>query len=234
MPLRSRFYVPFVYRGPKVSLSFYELLEISAAITAIMMLGSTQIRTNLLFYSLQTAVMSALTAWVGCARSERFLLWESLIILLAKSIFAPWFLRRVMARVGVESDAGTYLSSPLCMHLGIVLLVISYVLAEQLPTPSWLTQSGTMGGTASFSLIFIGMLLMVTRKIAVNQVIGFLVIENGIYLFSLTQTGGLPILVEMGVLLDLLVGIMIAGLLLHRIKKSFEHIDVTKLTGLRD
>jgi hydrogenase-4 component E len=65
-------------------------------------------------------------------------------------------------------------------------------------------------------------------------VIGFLVIENGIYLFSLTQTGGLPILVEMGVLLDLLVGIMIAGLLLHRIKKSFEHIDVTKLTGLRD
>jgi hydrogenase-4 membrane subunit HyfE len=223
-----------VYRELDVNLSFYELLEISAAIAAIMMLGSTQIRTNLLLYSLQTAIMSALTFWVGYARDERFLFFQALIILLLKSIFAPLFLRRIMTRVGVESDAGTYLRAPLCMHLGIVLLGISYVLAQQLPTPSWLAQSGTMGSTAAFALIFIGMMLMVTRKIAVNQVIGFLVIENGIYLFSLTQTGGMPMLVEMGVLLDLLVGIMIAGLLLHRIKSSFEHIDVTKLTELRD
>jgi hydrogenase-4 membrane subunit HyfE len=58
--------------------------------------------------------------------------------------------------------------------------------------------------------------------------------ENGIYLFALTQTHGMPMIVEMGILLDVLVGVMITGLLLFNIKKSFEHIDVTQLTDLRD
>jgi hydrogenase-4 membrane subunit HyfE len=60
------------------------------------------------------------------------------------------------------------------------------------------------------------------------------VIENGIYLFTLTQTNGMPMVVEMGILLDVLVGVMICGLILFRIKKNFEHIDVSLLTGLRD
>jgi hydrogenase-4 component E len=84
------------------------------------------------------------------------------------------------------------------------------------------------------SLVFSGMLLMLTRRLAISQIIGFLVMENGIYLFALTQTRGMPMIVEMGVLLDVLVGVMITGLLLFNIKKSFEHIDVTQLTDLRD
>jgi hydrogenase-4 component E len=87
---------------------------------------------------------------------------------------------------------------------------------------------------AAMSLLFTGVLLMLTRKLAISQIIGFLVMENGIYLFALTQTHGMPMIVEMGILLDVLVGVMITGLLLFNIKKSFEHIDVTQLTDLRD
>lgn len=75
---------------------------------------------------------------------------------------------------------------------------------------------------------------MLTRKLAISQIVGFLVMENGIYLFALTQTHGMPMIVEMGILLDVLVGVMITGMLLFNIKKSFEHIDVTQLTDLRD
>ncbi|HEY9785710.1 MAG TPA: hypothetical protein V6D17_09935, partial [Candidatus Obscuribacterales bacterium] len=88
--------------------------------------------------------------------------------------------------------------------------------------------------TASISLLFTGLILMLTRRIALSQIVGFLVLENGIYLFALTQTRGMPMVVEMGILLDVLVGVMIAGLLVFRIQKSFEHIDVTQLTELRD
>ena len=77
-------------------------------------------------------------------------------------------------------------------------------------------------------------MIMLTRRIALSQVIGFLVMEDGIYLFGLTQTKGMPMLIEMGILLDVLVGVMIAGLIAFRIKRSFEHIDVTMLSELRD
>jgi hydrogenase-4 component E len=119
------------------------------------------------------------------------------------------------------------------MHLGIVLLGVSYLLAKDMPG-AYVTADATYGATAALSLIFSGILLMVTRRMALSQIIGFLVIENGIFLFTLSKTAGMPMAVEMGILLDVLVGVMITGLLLFRIKKSFEHIDVTKLTELRD
>jgi Hydrogenase 4 membrane component (E) len=62
----------------------------------------------------------------------------------------------------------------------------------------------------------------------------FLIIENGIFLFAITQTHGMPLMIEMGLMLEVLVGVMIAGLLLFNIKKSFEHIDVSQLTELKD
>jgi hydrogenase-4 component E len=65
-------------------------------------------------------------------------------------------------------------------------------------------------------------------------VIGFLVLENGIFLYALTQTQGIPLMVEMGILLDVLVAVMVAGLVIFRINRSFEHIDVTRLRELRD
>ncbi len=75
---------------------------------------------------------------------------------------------------------------------------------------------------------------MLSRKIAVSQIIGFLVLENGIYLFALTQTHGMPLIIEMGLLLELLAIVMLSGLIAFRIKKSFEHIDVSRLTELRE
>ena len=75
---------------------------------------------------------------------------------------------------------------------------------------------------------------MLTRRVAISGIIGFLVIENGIYTFALIQTRNMPFIVEMGILLDVLVGVMIAGLLVFSIHKSFEHIDVAQLTDLKD
>jgi hydrogenase-4 component E len=152
---------------------------------------------------------------------------------LFKGIGVPIFLNYLVKKIKVESDQGTFLPAPLSMHLNILLLGVSYLLASQLPGLS--AEGDTrIGAMAAMSLLFTGVLLMLTRKLAISQIIGFLVMENGIYLFALTQTHGMPMIVEMGILLDVLVGVMITGLLLFNIKKSFEHIDVTQLTDLRD
>jgi hydrogenase-4 component E len=107
---------------------------------------------------------------------------------------------------------------------------VGYFLTAQIQGPS--SENPYAAGIA-LALLLIGMLLMLTRRIAISQVIGFLVLENGIFLYALTQTRGMPLIVEMGVVFDVLVGVMIAGLVIFRLNRSFEHVDVTKLTGLR-
>jgi hydrogenase-4 component E len=70
--------------------------------------------------------------------------------------------------------------------------------------------------------------------VALSQIVGFMVMENGIYLFGLAVTNGMPLFIEMGIMLDLMAGVMITGLIVFRIKKNFEHIDVTLLSELKE
>ena len=216
-----------------MELSPFQLLEIMVAVTAVMMLGTTNIRSNLDMFALHTALLAAVTAVSGFIRHENHFYVIALAFFLVKAVGAPYFLRWIMKKIEVQTDIGAYIPTPIALHTGIILMGVSYVLARDLPG-AYVNVDATYGATSSLSLIFVGVLMMVTRKLALSQIGGFLVIENGIFMFTLSKTHGMPMAVEMGILLDVLVGVMIAGLLLFRIKKSFEHIDVTKLTELRD
>jgi hydrogenase-4 component E len=121
----------------------------------------------------------------------------------------------------------------MAMLAGIGMLGVSYLLSSQLPGLPGDPES-RLGAMSAMSILFTGVLLMLSRRIAISQITGFLVLENGIYLLALTQTHGMPMIIEMGILLEVLGGVMIFGLLLNRIKKSFEHIDVTQMTNLRE
>lgn len=214
-------------------LDTYEILAAGAAVIALMMLGTTHLRLNLWFYALHTLMIAAESTWVSGFLGAEHAYLEPICFGLFKGIGAPLFLNWLTRRINVDNDAGTFLPTPLSMHLGIFLLGASYILSANLPGLDTSVDTH-MGATAAMSLLFTGVLLMLTRKLAISQIIGFLVMENGIYLFALTQTRGMPMIVAMGILLDVLVGVMIAGTLLFNIKKSFEHIDVTQLTDLKD
>ncbi len=233
-----------------VSLDLYEILALSAAVIAILMLGTTHLRVNLYFYALHTVVVAMMAWLIGTFSSHHDEMFmpqffstlgiqlqahavQAVFFGLFKGIAVPIFLMRIIKHIQAESDSGTLLAPAITMHLSVLLLGASYLLAAQLPGLAGEADS-RIGAMAAMSLLFTGILLMLTRRLAISQIIGFLVMENGIYLFALTQTSGMPMIVEMGILLDVLVGVMITGLLLFGIKKSFEHIDVTQLTDLRD
>jgi hydrogenase-4 component E len=214
-------------------LDLYEIIVLAPALVAVLMLGTTHLSLNLWLYCAHTALIAAATAYIAGSGGEGHLYMVAVGICVIKAAFIPYFLSWIIRKLQVQSDAGVFIPAPLSLHLGILLFGAAYLLAAQLPG---LTTNGDsrLAATAAISLVCTGTLLMLTRKIALSQIIGFLVIENGIYLFALTQTRGMPLIVEMGIFLDVLVGVMITGLLLFRIKKSFEHIDVTQLTELRD
>lgn len=213
--------------------SFSEAVALLAAILSVLMVGSGNLRTNLLAYALSTAAIALVAGLRAGILGESHLLLIALAMVVIKALWVPWFLSRILDRIKVYFDPGTVLAIPIAMHTGIVLMGISYLLAGRLPLP---VDGDPVTGstTASISLLFTGALFMLARKTAVSQVVGFLTMENGIFLFALTMARGMPLIVEMGVLLDVLVAVMIAGLITFKIQKSFEHIDVTRLTDLRE
>jgi hydrogenase-4 component E len=152
------------------------------------------------------------------------------VVITVKALVIPVFLGWIARRIDVRRDKGTGLSPSIALFVGCGILGAGYFLTGRIEGPVS-TNPGAAG--MALALLLIGMLLMLTRRLAISQVIGFLVLENGIFLYALTQTHGMPLMVEMGVVFDVLVGVMIAGLVIFRLNRSFEHVDVTKLTGLR-
>lgn len=216
-----------------MELSNFQLLEVLVAISAVLMLGSSLIRRNIMMFVFHTTLLSILTAWIGHTRNEQHLYYVAVMFFAVKAVAAPYFLSWVVKNAGVEHKSDTYLPSSISMHIGILLMGISYLFAQDLPG-AYGGPDALYGGMSAFSLIMVGVLMMVSRKSALSQILGFLLLENGIFLFTLAKTQGMPMGVEMGILLDVLGCVMMAGLLIFRIQKNFEHIDVTKLTGLKD
>jgi len=213
----------------------YEIIGIMAAVLSVWMLGSRNVNFHVSMLTWQIALMSIETGIFAYQYQEPIFYLVAIVLFGQRAIYVPWMLRRIMQETDVSNDPGTLLPAPLTMHLSILLFVLGFFVANHLPIPGGPAQGGTVlaTATASISLLFSGIVMMLTRRLALSQIVGFITIENGVYLFALTQTDGLPFLIEVFVLFDILGAIMIAGVLAFRIKRSFEHIDVTRLTNLK-
>jgi len=210
----------------------YEIISIFAAVIAILMLGSRNVQFQLSLYSLQIWLIAAETAYLAFQLREWHFLIIASTLVAQRALLVPWFLNEIVRRVGVSKDPGMIMPAPLTMHTSILLFGLSFFVATQLPmyVPGGIVHCSA---TASISLLFSGLIMMLTRRLALSQIIGFITLENGVYTFALTQTDGLPILIEMAVFIDILGAVMLAGVLIFNIKRSFEHIDVTRLTNLK-
>ncbi|MCL5104253.1 MAG: hypothetical protein M1133_09075 [Armatimonadetes bacterium] len=213
-----------------MNLSQIDLLAACAAVLAVWMCGVTRVKTQLWGLVLQTAMLSSICVMLGVAEAQNQLLVLALVVFLIKAVGIPVFLGRSAKRMAIERDKGVSISPTLVLMIGCGVLFIGYFLAPDFAVPAMMNQ-GSAG--MALALIFIGMLLMITRRLALSQVIGFLTMENGIFLYSLTQTRHMPMLVEMGVVFEVLIGVLIAGVFIFRINRSFEHIDVTDMRRLR-
>jgi hydrogenase-4 component E len=202
-----------------------------AATMGVWMCGLTRVHNLVWALAVQTAVLGVIAALIGVehAAPGYFVLAGAVIGI--KALAIPWLLDYTADRVGVRRDLGAMLNPTLALLASVGAVAAGYFLAPR-TVPLRSTASGAAG--MALSLLLIGMLLMLTRRLAISQVIGFLVLENGIFLYALTQTHGIPLMVEMGIVLDVLTGVMIAGVVIFRLNRSFEHIDVTQLRGLKE
>jgi hydrogenase-4 component E len=211
-------------------LSTIDILAAGATLLAVWMCGMPGFTSLLRTLAVQTTILAVITALLGLHWHAPHYLWLAGIVFLVKGIAIPVYLAHAANRLQIRRDDGTGLGTTLALCSGCVVVVASYFLAPEVAVLP-LGNAGAAG--MALALLLIGMLLMMTRRLALSQVIGFLVLENGIFLYGLTQTHGMPMMVEMGVVFDVLIGVLVAGIVIFRLNRSFEHIDVTQLRGLR-
>lgn len=213
-----------------MSLSPIDLLAAGVAVLGVWICGITRVRSQLWALALQTALLAAVCLALGLLPGAGHYLILAVTIFVIKAVAIPAFLAWSATRLGITRDTGTVLGPTVALFAACGALAAAYFIAPRLAVPAL----GNSGAAAvSLALLLIGMLFMITRRLALSQIIGFLVLENGIFLYGLTQTHGMPLLLEMGIAFEVLVAVMIAGLVITRLSRSFEHIDVTQLRGLR-
>lgn len=211
-------------------LSIQDYITAAAAIFAVWMCGLTGVRYALYGLSAQTAMLALATVALAVERHEPGLFVLAAVVLVVKAAAIPAYLGWAARRLGIQRDAGSLIGPTLALLVGLGLLATGSALAPFFAVPG----AGHTGAAGmALTLVFIGMLLMLTRRLALSQVIGFLVMENGIFLYSLTQAEGMPMFVELGVVFDVMVGVFVLGIVMFRLNRSFEHMDVTELKGLR-
>ena len=144
----------------------------------------------------------------------------------------PWLLRRAAREVGVQTEVEPLIGFTTSLLLGLGLLGAALHVAGRLPLPD--ADGTTFLVPVALFTIMAGLLLIVGRRKAVMQTLGYLAMENGIYAFGLAFAVEEPLLVEMGVLLDVFVAVFVMGIAIHHISREFDHIDTDRLSELKD
>ncbi|MFN3654108.1 MAG: NADH-quinone oxidoreductase subunit K [Candidatus Nitrosotenuis sp.] len=214
-----------------------DILTISGAILLIATFGIVVRRGFMDWlnaYRHQSIVLAGVTAIIGYITG----IWEiyavAAMTLVIKSFIIPKVLTYVTRKLEIEFKIETnpYVSIRASVIISALLVALSYFLTQQTPFKSDQIVNAYL--PVSMAQFFIGLFVLVNRRTVLSQVVGLLIIENGLFLFTMALTHGVSLLIEVGIFIDILVGIIISSILLFRISRTFDSLDVGKLENLRD
>jgi hydrogenase-4 component E len=202
-------------------------------ITDLLLLGSSRLRSCITIAALQGAVVSLLPVLLhgdeGWVRAWSLTAGS---MLLKGGVF-PWLLRRVLRESGVRREVEPFVGHTLSVMVGVAALAFAVWVDARLALPASATGHAPLLIPAGLATLLVGLFLIVSRRTAVTQVLGYLVVENGIYAVGVALVGGVPLLVELGVLMDIFVAVFIMSIAAYHISREFDHIDVDQLDRLR-
>jgi hydrogenase-4 component E len=156
----------------------------------------------------------------------------ALATVMIKGLVMPALLRRAMRTANIDRDLSPLIGFLPSLLLGAAGMIGAVVLARHLPLLPEHHESLLVPG--SLATVLAGLLLLIGRSKAISQVCGYLILENGIFLFGLLLIHSTPMLVEGGILLDLTVAVFVTGIIMDRIQRAFDSLDTRKLTVLRE
>jgi hydrogenase-4 component E len=208
------------------------LFAVLLLVLAFAMIAQRRILTLIHLFTLQGASLVGATVVVAHLTGVHHLYYSAAMTFVLKVILIPILLHRVIRRLNVRWDVETLFNIPTTMLIGIVLVIVAFNVAAPIAGLSTSIARGTLG--IALACVLLSFLMMIVRAKAVPQVIGFLSMENGLFFAATAATSGMPMIVELGIAFDVLVGILILGVFMFQIREQFDSLDIRHLEKLKE
>jgi len=200
-------------------------------LTNLMLLGSSRLKTCILVIAFQGILLGSLAILIENGNLTIHLIMLSAVIICLKGIIFPFLLIRTLRDLNIQHEVEPFVGYGASLVLSPLVLVVCIWLGSQLSLPVGVTSSLVV--PVAFFTAMCGLFLIISRKKALTQVLGYLVLENGIYVFGVSIATIHPVLVELGILLDAFVAVFVMGIAVYHINREFEHTDVDRLDKLK-
>jgi hydrogenase-4 component E len=211
---------------------FVNLLGALLLMLAFAMISQRRILSLINLFMLQGLTLVVSTVVVGYVTKQPHLYLSAGLTFALKVVLIPVLLHRIIDRLKIRWDVETLVNIPTTMLIGILVVIFAFNLATPIAKLSTSLARGTLG--IALACVLLSFLMMITRAKAVPQVIGFLAMENGLFFAATSATYGMPMVVELGIALDVLIGVLILGVFMFQIREQFDSLDIRHLEKLKD
>lgn len=211
------------------------LLKLLAALLLLIgfaMLAQRRLLTLIHLLAWQGFVLALGTALVALLTGQTELWYSAALTLGLKALLIPAVLHRLLRRLKVRGDVEAVINIPTTLLLGIVLVIFAFSLAAPISALTGTITRGMVG--IALAAVLLSFLMMITRRKAISQVVGFLAMDNGLFFAATSATLGMPMIVELGVALDALIGFVILGIFFFQMRETFDSMDLSHLERIRE
>ena len=212
-----------------------QILNALAALLLLLsfaMLSQRRIVTLVNLLAVQGALLFTATLLLAWRTGANHLYLSAALTLTLKVIFLPWLLHRLIRKLGVYWDTEPLFNITGTMLIGVLVVVFSFGLAQPISALASTATRNAIG--IAVAVVLIAFMTMITRRKAMSQVVGFLSMENGLFFGAMSATYGMPMIVEFGVALDVLVAMLVLGVFFFQIREQFDSLDLKHLESLKE
>lgn len=211
--------------------TWIDIFILALVLTDFRLLASSRLGAIIQTTVFQAVSLSACMLLMAVRPISIYIIVLSIVTFTVKGIILPWLLRRAMREADVQREVRPIIGYSASVLIGVVLLGLSFIIF--MPMKETVSGSAFLMPGALFTTLT-GLMMIISRKNALTQVAGYLVMENGIYAFGVILAVEEPLLIEMGVLLDVFVAVFVMGITVYQISREFDHIDTDRLSELKD
>ena len=202
-----------------------------ALITGLILLWRRGVTAYISAFTWQSRAITAVTVIVAYFGHDHELYWVAGALFILKGVVIPRLLKQMARRFAAERELEPYVNTATSLVIAGLLVLFGYAITRPLVALSHLPTRAGM--PLAMGLVLVSLFVIISRKKALTQVIGFLMLENGLALLAVLGTYGIPLIVELGVFLDVLMGFLVMQIFIYQIHETFESIDVEQLSNLR-
>jgi hydrogenase-4 component E len=200
-------------------------------VSAYLMVGQRALFTAIRLYSVQSVLLAIVAVTIAISEGRHALWATAALTIVLKGMLIPWFLIRVIDRIGIHREIEPYINVPASLLICLGLTVIGYQVSTGFPEDAGGVSHHLIG--VALSMLLIGLFVMVSRRKAITQIIALLTVENAVFLVAVGVTSGMPLVVELGISFDVILAVLILGILVYRIVDRFDSMDVSRLSRLK-